>query len=308
VYRKLEDGKYRFRVRACLSEDACTTSSSLITIDIDAPFWRSWWFYVTVALVMALTVQLIIKLRERSFKETEKYLQGELLERINEVIQHEKELEAKNTLLEDSIEQQKTILRDVHSKVKNNLKLISNILGLQVKNYHGDDVSRMLQDSQSRITIMALLYKNLYGLEDIDNVPVQEYVENLCQIIDDAHENDSCKVSCSIDMDKALFDVDACLLLGMILNEIITNSYKYAFADRAEGIIDIGLVHLDGERYKLTVGDNGIGLPKGHATTNYKTLGFRLIHELAQQLNGNVNCVTTEKGTRYNVTFNIPAR
>jgi two-component sensor histidine kinase len=307
VYRKLEDGNYRFRVRACLSEDACTTSTSLVKVDIRAPFWRRWWFYLMVSLVLVVTVQLILKLRERNFKETEKYLQSELLERIKEVIQHEKELEAKNILLEQSLKQQETVLRDVHHKVKNNLQLISSILNIQAGNSKVEGVSRMLQDSQSRIDTMSLLYENLYAAEDIENISIQECVEHLHQIIADAHGDDSCKVECSIDMDKTLFDVDICLLLGMILNEIITNSYQYAFTDQVEGVVEIGLVNLDADRYKLTVGDNGVGLHKGHDVLHAKTLGFKIVNDLTQQLNGNVNCVSTEKGTKFIVTFNISA-
>jgi len=305
VYRKLEDGKYRFRIRACLSEDACTTSTSLVTLEISPPFWRRWWFYLMVSLVMALTVQLIIKLRERNFKETEKYLQSELLERIQEVIQHEKELEAKNTLLEQTLKQQETIVREVHRKIESSLQLVSNILNLQVGNSKGEDVSRMLKDSQSRITVISLLYENLYSSEDMDNVPIQEYVENLNQMIADAHGDETCKVECKIDMDKALFEVDTSLLLGMILNEVITNSYQYAFTGRVEGGIEIGLVNLDGDRYKLTVGDNGVGLSKGQDVLHATTLGFRIVNELTKQLNGNVNCVSTENGTKVIVTFNI---
>ncbi|HIA05694.1 MAG TPA: hypothetical protein EYN71_03120 [Flavobacteriales bacterium] len=307
VYRKLQDGKYRFRVRACLSEDACTTSTSLATINVSPPFWKSWWFYIMGALGMILTVTLIIKVRERNFKETEKYLQSELQDRIKVVIQHEKELEEKNKLLEESVKQKETLLREVHHRVQNNLQLISSLLNLQAKNVDNEAVSKILQNSQSRIGTMALLHEKLYSSEDIGNVPVQDYVENLCQAVADAYETDSCKVKYRIDLDQISCGIDTSVPLGLILNEIITNSYKYAFKDRSEGIIDIKLIHLDGERHKLTIGDNGVGLHEGYDITNSKSLGLQLVNVLTEQLGGNVNCVSTEKGTKFTITFNISA-
>ena len=305
VYRKLLEGKYRFRVRACLSDDACTTSTALVSLNVNPPFWKAWWFYIMVAVAATLVVRILIKVRERNFKKKEQYLQSELQDRIQQVIEHEHELEEKNKELKVTVRQKETLLKEVHHRVKNNLQLVSSLLSLQARNVDNETVSEILRNSQIRIGTMALLHKKLYSSEDIGNVPVQDYVENLSEAIADAYETDMCKVKLHIDIADVKFGLDTAVPLGLILNEIITNSYKYAFGDRSEGNISISLVHLDGERYKLTVGDDGIGLPKGFDIAKSNSLGLELVNVLTEQLSGNVTCVSTKKGTKYSITFNV---
>ncbi|MBL4578095.1 MAG: hypothetical protein JKX74_06445 [Flavobacteriales bacterium] len=305
VYRKLRDGKYRFRVRGCISKDACTTTLSLLNIDISPPIWKTWWFYILDVCALALIFWVLIKIRERNYKAKEVYLQGELQDRIKEVIRHEHELEVKNEQLEESIQQKETLLKEVHHRVKNNLQLVSSLLSLQARKVDDARLSEILQNSQRRISTMAALHKKLYSSNDIGNVRYQDYVENLTKVVSKAYETEACKVTLDINMGDVQFGIDVSVPLGLILNELITNCYKYAFIDRSEGNVKIDLLHLDGERYVLTIADNGIGMNEELDISNTSTLGLELVTVLTEQLNGNVKCMSTKKGTKFTITFNV---
>ena len=193
----------------------------------------------------------------------------------------------------------------MHHRVKNNLQLVSSLLSLQARNVDDPRVSEILQNSQSRIGTMALLHKKLYTSEDISSVPYQDYVENLASSVSEAYETDACDVTLEINLEDVKFGIDTSVPLGLILNELITNSYKYAFKGRSKGLVKIDLVHLGGGRHHLTVADDGVGMPKGFNLANATSLGLELVNVLSEQLGGSVKYLSTEKGTNFTIAFDI---
>ena len=130
-------------------------------------------------------------------------------------------------------------------------------------------------------------------------------MENLASSVSEAYETEACDVTLEINLEDVKLGIDTSVPLGLILNELITNCYKYAFEGRSKGLVKIDLMHLDTGRHRLTVGDDGVGMPKGFNLENATSLGLELVNVLSEQLGGSVKCSSTEKGTNFTITFDI---
>ncbi|MGV6861145.1 MAG: sensor histidine kinase [Putridiphycobacter sp.] len=209
----------------------------------------------------------------------------------------------KNEKLNENYQRIQTLLKEVHHRVKNNMQIISSLLNLQRNTEQNSDILNALDTSKSRIQSMALVHQKLYGSGNFANVNVLDYVNQLVVNIESTLENANRETQKNIDIDKNLtLSMDTILPLGLILNELITNSYKYAFKDNQEPKIDISIAHKK-SNYVLKYADNGPGISKEIDFENSGTLGLELIHILSDQLKGSVAYNNSEKST-FIIIFN----
>ena len=200
-----------------------------------------------------------------------------------------------------SLREKEQLLREIHHRVKNNLQIISSLLSLQTHNVKDKNFLSLIRESRNRIKSMALVHEMLYSTKDLSRVKLKNYVKTLCESIYESYRRPKMQLIFSYSVSEDVyFDIDRMIHLGLILNEIISNSLKHAFTGN-KGNIDITLKNLQ-NKYALTVKDNGRGLPKGFNVKKHSNLGMQLVFMLAEQLNAKIS-LDGSKGTSYKIQF-----
>ena len=191
------------------------------------------------------------------------------------------------------------LLREIHHRVKNNLQLVSSLLTLQGRSIDNESAQKAINEGKSRIRSMALIHQDLYQRENLTSVNTQKYFKNLCQELYETYSISKNKVALEIDIEDITIDVDTLVPLGLITNEIISNSLKYAFPNNKKGNLKVMLKGKNGGLY-LKVSDDGIGYdPRKISSTSF---GTRLIHSLTEQLDAELN-ISTDKGTTIEISI-----
>ena len=211
-------------------------------------------------------------------------------------------------IIEEKNEENKLLMREIHHRVKNNLQIISSLLGVQINNSDNDRLKLILQESQNKIKSMSLIHQNLYKGDQFAKVSVGSYVNELVAEIESSYLEDNSKFSFNLDIPEEQIPIGLAVPLGLILNELITNSFKYAFLDNdtKEKIISIQFKKLKNKTtYSLIVKDNGKGIPENFDLENLSTFGLQLVYGLTEQLHGEVNIVQDE-GTTFNIVLEAP--
>ena len=200
-----------------------------------------------------------------------------------------------------SLAEKEQLLKEVHHRVKNNMQIISSLLNLQSDKIVDEKVLHLLRESQNRIKSMALVHEMLYKSQDLSKISLNEYIESLCRSVYRSYSQPESNIEFEFNLDKNLFlDIDKMIPLGLMLNEIISNSLKYAFPNKL-GKIQIAF-HTEANMSNLTVSDNGIGLIENFDIDKDSNLGIQLIYMLAEQLDANVNC-KSNNGVSYSIQF-----
>lgn len=213
-----------------------------------------------------------------------------------------RDLEAINKGQEKSLKEKEALLKEVHHRVKNNLQIISSLLNLQMQGVRQINVKQFILESQSRIKAIALIHETLYQSQDFSKIYFTQYAQQICNYLFRAHNINQQRIALDIDADNISIDLSTAVSLGLILNELATNSLKYAFPKNAKGEISVSFREQNTNTTVLNFSDNGIGLPKGLDWKNAETLGLQLINTLVQQLEGKLE-MKSEKGTHYKITF-----
>ncbi len=210
------------------------------------------------------------------------------------------ELETKNTLLDKRNAENELLLKEIHHRVKNNLEVVSSLLALQSAKIDDPNVQEAMLASQNRVQSMGILHQKLYQSEHLAFIEMKNYFINLCENILDSY-NESERIKVDIDMNEIDLDVDTAVPLGLIVNELFTNSLKYAFPLGKKGIIKLSLESLADGNLNLKVSDNGVGkilnvLPKGTG------FGTQLVDLLTRQIEGKL-VQEIHNGTMISINF-----
>lgn len=193
-----------------------------------------------------------------------------------------------NDILTELNEQKAFLIKEVHHRVKNNLQVISSLLQFQSRSINDKDVKAALLDSQSRVQSMSLIHKKLYRGDQLAAVEMRSYLNNLADTLIDAYSDEE-DVDIVMDMDTFELDVDYAIPLGLIANELMTNSLKYAFPNDRKGTIKIQLKQ-QGEDLMLSVADDGVGKSSPDAPqTGGGGFGSELVDMLTLQLKGELS-------------------
>ncbi len=195
---------------------------------------------------------------------------------------HNEQLQDKNAQIASALQQKELLLREIHHRVKNNLQIIASLLNLQRNSQKSPET--LLQQSQERIYTMSVLHEKLYQSEDVGSIDLQDYILHLVGQLRQAYQT-SGDLKLRIDIEPVQLNIDTLTPCGLILNEIITNVFKYAFPQPTpndEAAI-IGR-NIEGKSYELRISDNGIGLPAGFNISRARSLGLRLIQGLSRQM------------------------
>lgn len=193
--------------------------------------------------------------------------------------------------LQVSLSEKEVLLKEIHHRVKNNLQIISSLLDLQSIQMDPGVAKEALEEGKNRVQSIAILHHQLYQHDDLASVSLNGFVTELSSQVLGLLKNPEIDVVLDIEMDETLIDIDTAVPLGLILNELLTNSFKYAFSKGKEGRIEIQLKTMVDEdsgdkRNMIVYRDNGPGLPPDSDLSEAKTLGLRLISKLSKQFKG----------------------
>ncbi|MCP4437794.1 MAG: tetratricopeptide repeat protein [Aureispira sp.] len=218
------------------------------------------------------------------------------------------ELMLKNELIEEqkssikgSLEEKEVLLKEIHHRVKNNLQIILGLLELQSNTMVESDATRALSEGKSRVKSMALIHQKLYQTDDIAVVDVYDYLKDLILYIKGLYPLKK-DVIIDVDVKNIRLDIDTVIPLALILNEMLSNSFKYAFEDTLVPKISVSIKALQEVEYQLVYADNGKGLPVDLDIRKLKSLGLKLIKRLVQQLFGRFKLIN-EDGLQFRITF-----
>lgn len=203
--------------------------------------------------------------------------------------------------IEASLREKETLLRELYHRTKNNMQVISSLIGLQTVSITDERVMGLLRDIQNRIRAMSLIHEQLYKSRDLASLDIKDYIEVLANVLLLSYQKQAGKVGLAIDIDSIPLSIDLVMPCGLILNELISNSLKYAFPGDRNGKISISL-HRAGSGVEFVYSDDGIGLKEADIKA-VDTLGLRLVKNLAtKQLGGKVE-VRTGNGTEFHIAF-----
>ncbi len=206
-----------------------------------------------------------------------------------------------NKLLRKQNNEKEFLLKEIHHRVKNNLEIVSSLLSLQSAHINDPQILGAMQDSQLRVQSMSMIHQKLYMGMNLAAIEMKDYFENLSEYIVDAYGEQS-NVTVNVTMKEFELDVDLAIPIGLIVNELITNSLKHAFPDGRTGKIQIGLKEID-TMLQLDVIDDGVG-HKLHNKSNDTGFGTRLIELLTKQLDGKM-VLNANKGTSVSIQFQM---
>jgi PAS domain S-box-containing protein len=199
-----------------------------------------------------------------------------------------------------SLREKEVLLKEIHHRVKNNLQIVHSLLALQANSITDSDMRSLFDESCNRIGSMALIHEKIYRSEDLSHIDFSHYLQELTQNIAGTYLRAEIKVI--VAAEPIFLDINSGIPCGLIVNELVSNSFKYAFPDCMAGQITVLMNRTEGNRYLLTVADNGVGFPGDIDFRQTTSLGLQLVTVLAGQLQGEIS-LATDAGTRFTINF-----
>jgi two-component sensor histidine kinase len=203
--------------------------------------------------------------------------------------------------IKKSLEEKEVLIREVHHRVKNNMQIISSLLNLQTRYVDDKETVNLLKESQNRVKSMAMIHEKLYQSHDLNHINIFDYINSLVKDLFYSYAIPKNQIKTVIKVEEINLNIETAVPCGLIISEIISNSLKYAFPGGREGEVHISLKH-NGEKLYLTISDNGIGFPEGIDFKNTDSLGLRLVNNLTEQIDGELE-LDRSHGTKFNITF-----
>ena len=270
-------------------------------------FTIAWSFYLAGIIVFALkTVDIIphndftkyfmhigtfMEVILLSFALGHKYsLVRQEKERLERQTREELELlvRSKTAELNASLGEKEILLKEIHHRVKNNLQIVISLLDLQVATTKDDKNKEALSQSKARVYSMSLIHQKLYQSDNMEHVSMKSYLEELIEYIERSNHIESRKVNFSLNIEDTELSITKAVPLGLIVNELLTNSFKHGFQEKRENVLHLSLEFRD-ENLVLTVADSGLGFDEQvHTGTLKKSLGLFLVKSLTKQLRGTI--------------------
>lgn len=202
-----------------------------------------------------------------------------------------------------NIEEKEILLKEIHHRVKNNLQIITSLLNLQTNTIEDEKVKAILFQSKTRIESMCKVHEMLYSSKNLSSINYGDYLKDLLDKLIINAKGESNQISLQLGISNLFLNINTAIPLGLLINELVTNSLKYAFPENGKGIITIKINSINDLQFELIYGDDGIGYAPKISFKDSNSLGFQLIDSLSEQLNGIIKRDFSKKGTHYSLTF-----
>ena len=201
-----------------------------------------------------------------------------------------------------SLREKEMLLKEVHHRVKNNLQIVSSLLNLQSNQVSHPEAVVALSESRNRIRTMALVHEKLYQAEKIGTLDLAEYARVLANELFSLYASETANFAMDFALTPLEIGIETAIPCALIVNELLSNVFKYAFPDGRRGIARVELAH-EGEMIRFSVRDNGVGFPPGFVIAESVTLGLQLVSDLAKQLGGSFHVESQPGQTHCRVLF-----
>lgn len=269
-FGKLPYGEYILRIKAQMANGRWSPDELTIGIVMKTPFYKTWWFLLGTGLLLVASLFFIIRIRLQVLRRKNMKLEQTVNKRTLE--------------LQNSLNEQKALLQEIHHRVKNNLQFIEAIITMQIKVSKNISNQLALRDVTRRINALTLVHDMLYHKDRLETISVKDYLHELTEKLSSMANRRTAPVKFTLDIADIYFNINHCMAIGMITTELINNCFKYAFVNIPAPTIQLKLTKPDPNgTVHYTLHDNGIGLDKKHPTQG---LGMRLIDIFSRQLKG----------------------
>ena len=281
-------GEFKMHIKAQLANGKWNSNPIVFSILVLKPFYLKLWFLITMVLLVIGSTIFYLRFRTNKL--------------YREKHQLELKVDNRTASLKKSLEDRELLLTEIHHRVKNNLQVISGLLELQKEQLTDDSSKNAFTEGQSRVGSIALIHQNLYQNENLGSIEFCSFAKNLSSKVAQLFNNLNNKVSFTIENKEVYFDIDTAVPLGLILNELITNSYKYFDKGTSENKISIEIIATKKNSHKLIYKDNGPGLKQEIDFNTANSLGLKLIKGLSKQLHGKAT-YNFENGSVFTIHF-----
>jgi len=258
-------------------------------------------------LILEMGIDITDRKRaEEEIQKLNRELEQRVIMRTAELAAANRELHASEAHLISTLHEREVLLKEIHHRVKNNLQIIHSMLNLQSLYTKDEQVLELFKESQNRIFLMALIHEKIYQSESLAKIDLSEYFQSLLDNLFQTYGAEEKNIGLNIYIENIDFDIDTVIPCALIINELVSNSLKYAFGDLfndkgERGEIQICLYTYNNE-FVLIVRDNGVGIPEDFDIKNCESLGLKLVSVLVKQLNGTIHLKRC-RGTEFRIEF-----
>ncbi len=196
-----------------------------------------------------------------------------------------KQIDEQNEQLKKLLSEKEWLLKEIHHRVKNNLQIVISLLNTQSAYLDNEDALMAIQNSQHRMHAMSLIHQKLYQSDNLSMIDMSWYIYELITYIKECYSSDR-KINFTVDTDKVFLDVAQAVPMGLIVNEAVNNTVKYAFPDDRKGEVFVSFKNIGDDLCELRISDNGVGLPEDFNIEETESLGMNLMRGLTDQLDG----------------------
>jgi two-component sensor histidine kinase/ligand-binding sensor domain-containing protein len=317
TFTNLPPGEYTFRIKALNGDGGKNIKEASIKIVILPEYYQTLWFRILIVFSIILIAMFILQQRTRKIKKQNKLLEKHVAERtkdlddtIKDLSQEIIERKRAEEKVQKSLEEKEVLLKEIHHRVKNNLQVISSLLSLQSKKIKDKDSIELFNDSQNRIKSMALIHEKLYQSRDFAEIGFDEYVKSLVKNLSNSYKKDGLEIQTRININKINLSLDSAISCGLIINELMTNAFKYAFPvtwisnqpGKYTPTIEVELSEKSEDKFLLKISDNGIGFPDNFNIQVIDSLGLKIVNSMIDQLNGSIE-ILRNNGTEIKIKF-----
>lgn len=288
TYSNLPAGTYKLIVKATNKAGISNEIPCEFSFIIKQPFWNTWWFISVCVISFILLIYFYNEYRKQKHWLYKERLEKIIKQRTSEIVKQRDEIEI--------------LLKEVHHRVKNNLQIINSLINLQSSYVNDPKSIELFREIRNRIRTISLIHEKLYKSKDYRNINIKEYINMLVENLISTYSFKK-TIELKLDLEVQYFNLNTIIPLGLMLNEIVSNSFKYAFNEDNSGIIEIKLNKSgNNDEFTLIIGDNGKGYDDALFKTEVSTLGIELMKILSEQLNGTIEKIN-KPGTYYIITF-----
>ncbi len=288
TFTSLAPGNYTLEVKGSNNDGLWGVQQASLYIVIEPAFWQTIYFPVLVVALLFAVFYLLYLWRINTEKRRRLELELAVDMRTREIAR-ERDTNA-------------MLLREIHHRVKNNLQIIVSLLSLQSRYITDRELIKVFDEVQNRVRSMSLIHQKMYQSKDLSTVNIAEYVKDLSSNLLNTYQVGQ-NVKLDLDVEVNRFKSDTLTPLGLIINEIISNALKHAFTEGTQGTIMVKISAISEKRYRMLIGDDGVGMPSLSDHRIPESLGTELISALTEQLNGNIKRLRNRKGTVYQIEF-----
>jgi two-component sensor histidine kinase len=269
IYNETKQNEFTLvetRFKTSLKEETIGLQQELIKEKNQLIFW------MTILLLGFLILSAILMVVYRLLRQNKRNLEAALLEK-------------------------ETLLREIHHRVKNNLQVISSLLNMHVRKVTDPESKKILEEGSERLLAMAIIHKNLYPHSDLSSISLKDYLSTLCKQLLENYALKHQEVKLNLELEDLSVDIDKLIPIGLIVNELLSNSMKHAFEEGKEGVIAVRLMQQDAANIQLLISDNGKGVDPDRMMEKSGSLGMKLVKIFSDKLNTRLEFNTLEGTT-----------